>query len=162
MDFNKVNYDGDLEDRDQDDLIDLVEDFEKAQEANVAEFETAQEQLQDALDDDDASFEDVFGEVKDFASAKADLIGEVTEFDSFAESPLTEADLEDATFSKVREHYAYFADLDAEADARGGGGDEGGEDGEFSDMGQRAPTNDDVDDDEEFARRHLGGMPGFN
>ncbi|WP_372611633.1 hypothetical protein [Halomonas sp.] len=158
MDFNQVNYDGDLEGRDSDELVGLVEDFEKAQEANVAEFNDAKEQMQEMLGDD-ADFDALFGEVQDFASAKSEIISEITEFDSFDGSPVSEADLKDADFNKVREYHVYFANLDAEAEEADAKEEEKPE---FNDMGKRSPTHDDDKADEEFAKQHLSGMPGFN
>lgn len=158
MDFNQVNYDGDLEDREFDDLVGLVRNFEKAQDANVAEFEEMRETMQEMLGDD-ADFSAVFGEVQDFADAKSELVAEITEFDSFDESPVSEAYLQDASFNKVREYHVYFAEQDADAEAADAA-DEDGE-GEFSNMGRRSPTHTDEDNDEAFARKHLNGMPGF-
>ncbi|AGC34280.1 hypothetical protein M193_gp011 [Halorubrum tailed phage 7] len=155
MNFNKVNYDGDLGDADEEALRSLVSDFEKAQEANVAEFEAAKEQMSEVLGDE-ASFEDIFGEVQDFADAKDELIAEISEFESFEASPVSEDDLGDASFSRVREYHAYFAELDAADEA-----DEG-EEKEFEDMGRRGETHTDEDGDMAFARKHLAGMPGFN
>lgn len=157
MNFNQVNYDGDLEDADEEALRGLVSDFEKAQEANVAEFEAAKEQMSELLGDEDASFEDIFGEVKDFADAKDELIAEITEFESFEESPVSEDDLGDASFSRVREYHAYFADLDAAEEAV-----EEDEEQEFEDMGRRGETHTEEDDDAAFAEKYLAGMPGFN
>ena len=46
LDFQKVTYNGDLEDADRESLIELVEKFQDAQEANAAEFEAAKEQVE--------------------------------------------------------------------------------------------------------------------
>ena len=155
MDFNTINYDGDLDSADEDELRSLVGEFEKAQETNVAEFEAAKEQMQELVGDD-ADFEALFGEVTDFAEAKDELIAETVEFKSFEDSPMGEDDLRGASFSKVREWHAHFAALDAEPDE---GADE---EQEFEDMGTRGETHVEGDDDEDFARKYLGGMPGFN
>lgn len=155
MNFNQINYDGDLEEADEEQLRSLVGDFEKAQEANVAEFEAAKEQMQD-LFGDEADFEALFGEVRDFTDAKTELIEEIAEFESFEASPVSEDDLSDASFSRVREYHAYFADLDASDEA-----DEDGETQEFDNMGRRGETHTEEDDDAAFAAKYLGGMPGF-
>lgn len=160
MDFNQVNYEGDLEDAERDDLIALVRDFEKAQETNVAEFEAAKEQMQELVGDDNADFEDLFGEVKDFASAKDELVAETVEFESFEDSPMDEDDLREASFSKVREWHAHFAALDAEADEADA--DEGDEGPDFEDMGKRGETHSEEDEDAAFASKYLAGMPGFD
>jgi len=158
MQLKTVTFEGDLEDADEGQLRSAIEDFEKAQEANAAEFEAAKERLEDTLGDD-AEFDEVFGEVEDFAEAKESLIETITEFDSFEEAPMAERVLRDSDFSELRDYEAYFADLDADNTDEGGEGDG---DGEFNDMGQRGPTNpDDGDADAEFAQEHLSGMPGF-
>ena len=156
MDFNQVNYDGDLEDLEEEQLRSTIEEFEKAQEENVAEFEAAKERLNELTGDDDATFEDVLGEVQDFADAKDELVDEVIEYDSFEEFPITEDELRAAEFSKVRAWHARFAELEAADEA-----DE--DDSNVSDFGKRAPTEPEgnEDPDEQFAERHLGGMPGF-
>ena len=161
MDFSKVNYDGDLEDAERDDLMSLVSQFEAAQEQNVAEFESAQEQIQELTGDADSDFAALIGEVQDFADAKTAIVSEITEFESFDASPVSEDDLTGASFGRLREYHVYFAGLDAEADAAEQDGDEVDEEsGEFNDMGKRAETHVE-DDDEDFARTYLAGMPGF-
>lgn len=155
MKLKTVTFDGDLEDADREDLVDAVESFEKAQEENAAEFEAAQDKLKEALGED-TEFDELFGEVEEFATAKDSLIEEITEFESFEEAPLKESVLEASDFDELREYKAYFADLDADSDGDGG-------DGDFSDMGERQPTEtgEDVDADQEFAEEYLHGMAGF-
>ena len=154
MKFNKVNFDGDLSEMDDDELTELVDQYQKAQETNVAEFKQAKEAMAELVDaDENADFEDIFGEVQDFTDAKDELVDEVKEFDAFADSPVTESELEDAAFSKVREWHAYFAAAEAAPED---------DDGEFDDMGKRGETGGDEEEaDKAFANEHLSGMAGF-
>ena len=154
MKFNKVNFDGDLSEMDDDELTELVDQYQKAQETNVAEFKQAKEAMAELVDaDENADFEDIFGEVQDFTDAKDELVDEVKEFDAFADSPVTESELEDAAFSKVREWHAYFAAAEAAPED---------DDGEFDDMGKRGETGGDEEEaDKAFADKHLNGMAGF-
>ena len=154
MKFNKVNFDGDLSEMDDDELTELVDQYQKAQETNVAEFKQAKEAMAELVDaDENADFEDIFGEVQDFTDAKDELVDEVKEFDAFADSPVTESELEDAAFSKVREWHAYFAAAEAAPED---------DDGEFDDMGKRGETDGDEEEAErQFAEKHLSGMAGF-
>ena len=154
MKFNKVNFDGDLSEMDEDRLTELVQQYQKAQETNVAEFKQVKETVADLVDaDDSANFEDLFGEVRDFTDAKDELVEEVKDFDAFNESPVSESELEDAAFSKVREWHAYFAAAEAAPED---------DDGEFDDMGKRGETGGDEEEaDRQFAEKHLSGMAGF-
>ena len=154
MKFNKVNFDGDLSEMDDDELTELVDQYQKAQETNVAEFKQAKEAMAELVDaDENADFEDIFGEVQDFTDAKDELVDEVKEFDAFADSPVSESELEDAAFSKVREWHAYFAAAEAAPED---------DDGEFDDMGKRGETGGDEEEaDRQFAKKHLNGMAGF-
>ena len=154
MKFNKVNFDGDLSEMDDDELTELVDQYQKAQETNVAEFKQAKEAMAELVDaDENADFEDIFGEVQDFTDAKDELVDEVKEFDAFADSPVSESELEDAAFSKVREWHAYFAAAEAAPED---------DDGEFDDMGKRGETGGDEEEAErQFAEKHLSGMAGF-
>lgn len=153
MNFNTINYDGDLEDASEEELRSLAEDFESAQESNVAEFKAAKEQVTELLGDD-ADFEDIFGEVREFTDARDDLIGSITEYEAFDESPVSEAVLEDCSFAELREYDAYFAEQSEQAD-----GEES--EGDFNDFGTKSPTDDEEADKEAFAKKHLGDMPGF-
>jgi len=155
MKFNKVNFDDDLSEMDDDELTELVDQYQKAQETNVAEFKQVKETAADLVDaDDSASFEDLFGEVRDFTDAKDELVEEVKDFDAFNDSPVSESELEDAAFSKVREWHAYFAAAEAAP--------EDDDDGEFDDMGKRGETGGDEEEaDKTFANKHLSGMAGF-
>jgi len=154
MKFNKVNFDDDLSEMDDDELTELVDQYQKAQETNVAEFKQVKETVADLVDaDDSANFEDLFGEVRDFTDAKDELVEEVKDFDAFNESPVSESELEDAAFSKVREWHAYFAEAEAAPED---------DDGEFDDMGKRGETGGDEEEAErQFAEKHLNGMAGF-
>lgn len=148
LDFQRVTYDGDLEDADREALIDLVEQFEDAQDANAAEFNSAKEQL-----------EDLDGTVSEFKDAKADLEDEVIEADAFSEVPLTEDQLRDASFEQVREWREFVSETDPADDT-----DDDEEDAEFEDMGQQGPVNGDGDEDAdaEFARELVDGLSGVN
>lgn len=143
LDFNKVTTDGDLEDADEEQLRSTIEQFEAAQEENAAEFEAAKEKIDEVAD----------VEVADFQDAREDLIETITEFDEFEDSPLVdEDDLEAASFSKLREYEAYFAEQEREE----------GAEAEFEDMGTQAPEPDEEAEDAEFAEQVLGDIPGVN
>jgi len=142
LDFQKVTYNGDLEDADRESLIELVEKFQDAQEANAAEFEAAKEQVE--------SLEGAFSEYED---AKDDLIGEITEADRFEEVPLTEDELDAADFSKVREWHEFVHDESDTQEA----------DKDFEDMGNPGPTHEDNDDETpEFAKELVDGLSGVS
>lgn len=157
MDFQTINYDGDLEEADAEELRSIVSRFETAQDENVAEFKAAKEQTQDLLGED-ADFEALFGEVTDFTEAKDELVDEIGEMDAFAESPMDEEELRAASFSKVRSWHAHFSALDAEEAPEA----EEAEEQEFEDMGQRAETHNEEDEDIEFAEKYIGDLPGVN
>ena len=149
LDFQRVTYDGDLEEADREALIDLVEQFEDAQDANAAEFNSAKEQV-----------EELEGTVSEFEDAKDELITEVVSADAFSEVPLTEEQLEDADFEQVREWRAFVSETDASDEET----DDNEEDAEFEDMGQQGPVNEGGDEDEgaEFARELVDGLSGVN
>jgi hypothetical protein len=143
LNFNKVSYDGDLADFSEEELQELVEEFQTAQESNVAEFEKAAEAL-DEVDD---------STIEDFEKARERLIGDITEAEAFDEVPLTEAALEDADFSELQEWRDFVAEQDTESDED--------EDAEFDDMGKESPVVD-GDEDEDFVEEQLGDVPGLN
>lgn len=141
LDFNQVTFDGDLEDASEEDLRELIATYEDAQEDNAAEFEAAKETLDEV--------EDV--NVEEFHDARADLIETITEYESFEDAPLTEDDLEDSDFARLREYDDYFGAQDAASDE---------EDGEFSDMGTESPEDENETSDAEFFEDALGDVPG--
>lgn len=142
LSFNKVDYDGELSDFSKDELRDLVGEYEKAQDSNVAEFKRAAE----AADNVDESV------IEDFEDARATLIDDITEADAFEDVPLTEDQLESSDFSELQEWKDFVAGDDADS----------GEDDEqdFDDFGQRSETSGE-EDAEDFAEKTLGGMPGL-
>lgn len=145
LDFNRVNYDGDLSDFDAEELRELVSEFESAQESNLAEFETAAEELDEV--------EKAVPE--EYEAARADLIEDITEAETFDQVPLSEEDLEDEDFASLRDWLDFVQDAASEDEDET---DE--EDGEFDDMGKEAPVNDPEDGVPEFAKRKLGDMQG--
>lgn len=151
LNFNRVSYDGDLADFSEEQLRELVSEFETAQESNVAEFETATE----ALDEVDDSV------IEDFEDAREGIIEDITEAEAFDEVPVSEDILRDSEATS-------FADLQdwkefvAEAGAEDGDDSDEPEDGDnFDDFGQKSPTDPD-DETEDFIRRELGSMQGIN
>lgn len=148
LEFNEVTYDGDLDDADEEQLRSLVSDYEAAQDANAAEFEAAKDTLE--------GVEDV--NVDEFHDARSGLIDEITDYDAFEASPITEDDLEAASFGKLREYDAYFAD---ESVDDGDDADDEEDGSEFSDFGTQSPDDQDRDDTE-FAERYLGDLGGIN
>jgi hypothetical protein len=137
LSFNQVNYDGELSDFSEEELRELVGEFETAQESNVAEFRKAAEAA-DSVDDD---------VIEDFEEAREALIDDITEADTFEDVPLTEEQLEESDFSELQEWKDFVAD------------DGGEEDADFDDFGQRAETEGE-DDEGDFAEDVLGDMPG--
>lgn len=118
MDFTKVTYDGDLSEFSDEELRELIREFEDAQDSNVAEFEQAAEQLEEANFDE-------------YEEARSDLIGEITEAEQFDEVPLSEDELEDADFSELRDWNEFVSDQD--------------DDKQFDDIGEDADLKDDND-----------------
>lgn len=143
LNFNKVDYDGDLEDAERDDLESLVAQYEEAQEANAAEFEAAKDTLDDVDDVD----------IEEFHDARSNLVDEITDYDAFADSPIDEDDLADASFGKLREYDAYFADQEATDD-------DNGDDTDFDDMGNESPVDNEGGSDAEFLEGTVGSIPG--
>jgi hypothetical protein len=147
LNFNQVSYDGEIGDFSEDELRELISNFEDAQESNVAEFKQAVE----ALNDVDES------KIEDFEKAREDLIEDVTEAEAFEDVPLTEDALEDSDFSELQEWRDF---VEAQAEPEGEAGDEDDE-GDFNDFGQKAPV-DDGEDDEDFVEDVLNDVPGLN
>lgn len=139
LNFNKVTYDGDLADFSEDELRELVREFENAQESNVAEFETAAEAL-DGIEEAD---------IEEFADARERLIDSITEAEAFSEVPLSEDALAEQSFGELQEWDEFVSEFDSADES------EEGADGEFDDMGQEAPTREETDADAEFADKYL-------
>lgn len=144
LNFNKVSYDGDLVDLSEEEMQDVIREFEKAQESNVAEFEKAADTL-DGVDEAD---------IEDFAEARADLIEDITGADGFEEVPLTEEKLEDEDFGDLREWKEFVADT--------GESEESEQD--FEDMGQKGETHgdDEGDDSPDFIESEIANISGVN
>lgn len=136
LSFTKVTFDGDLAEFSEDELRGLISEFENAQESNVAEFNQAASKLDEVESLD----------LDEFQDAKDDLIGEITEADSFEAVPLTADELEAADFGKVRDWHDF---VQAQAD------DEAA-DADFEDMGEDPPVDD--GDDGEYADDDLVEM----
>lgn len=145
LNFNKVTYDGELADFSEEELQELVEKFQTAQESNVAEFEKAAEALDDVNESD----------IEDFEEARERLIGDITEAEAFDEVPLSEDALESCDFSELQEWRDFVAEQDTED-----GTDEADE-ADFDDMGKESPVND-GDETEDFVDEQLGDVPGLN
>jgi len=146
--FNKVTYDGELADFSEEELRELVREFESAQESNVAEFETAAEEMTDI---DDSTIED-------FEAAREEVIEEIVDADTFDEVPLSEAMLEEQDFSDLRDWQNFVQDQ-AESETDEDNESDGG--AEFDDMGKEAPTGG-SDDDEDFADEALDNISGLS
>jgi len=148
FDITKVTIDGSVSDLSEDQLRKLVDEFQEAQESNVAEFERLAEEYDD-IDDD---------VIQDFEDARTALIGEITEAETFDEVPLSEDALEDAEFSELQDWRDFVSEQeteDAEDDPEGEG------EGTFDDFGKRSPA-DDGDDTEAFVEDALGDVQGLN
>jgi len=151
LNFNRVSYDGDLADFSEEQLRELVSEFETAQESNVAEFETATE----ALDEVDESV------IEDFEDAREGLIGDITEAEAFDEVPVSEGilrDTETTSFTDLQNWKNFVAEA---GDENGSDPDEPEGGGSFDDFGQKSPTDPD-DETEDFVERELGSMRGVN
>jgi hypothetical protein len=147
LNFNKVDYDGDLSDFSEDELRELVGEFETAQDSNVAEFEKAVE----ATDEIDEST------IEDFEAAREALIEDITGAEDFDEVPLTEEKLEDEDFSDLQNWKEFVAGGEPGDEA-----DESSEgEGDFDDMGQKSPMETD-EETEDFVEAELGDVPGLN
>jgi hypothetical protein len=141
FDFTKVSFDADLaEIEDADELRGIVREFEKAQDANISEFQEAKDTLN--------NLEGRVGEAKEFKADLAEQLGEV--------SPLSEEEAMSYDMSRIRELITEFSDP-ATGDVVEG--DEGGE-GDFGDMGSRGNT--DGDEDSSFAADTIEGIDGLN
>ncbi len=145
LEFNKVTYDGELADFSEEELRELISEFETAQESNVAEFEQAAE----AIDDVDEST------IEEFEEAREALIDEIVEAETFDEVPLTEENLADEDFSDLRDWQDFVQDQ-SEADE-----EDGSNEADFDDMGKKSPVNPD-EDEADFAEEALSHVQGLN
>lgn len=146
FDITKVTIDGSVSDLSEDQLRKLVDEFQEAQESNVAEFERLAEEYDD-IDDD---------VIQDFEDARTALIGEITEAETFDEVPLSEDALEDAEFSELQEWRDFVSENSEEAED----GSEADEE-DFEDFGKRSPKNA-GDETEDFVEDALGDVQGLN
>lgn len=147
LNFTKVTYDGDLSEFSEDDLRQLISEFENAQESNVAEFNQAADKLDEVEEIDYEEYED----------ARSALIGEITEADAFEDVPITEDELDAADFGKVRDWHNFVASADTDTDDD--------TETDFDDVGKDAPLDDGGDDEPEFDDRAveiIDGMSGVN
>lgn len=144
LDFTKVGYDGELSDFSEEELRELVSEFETAQESNVAEFETAVEAT-DGLDENT---------INDFEDAREDLIEEIVEAEEFEQVPLSEAKLGEEDFADLQDWSDFVADLGEEVS-------ESEVDDDSSDFGKRAPTEGE-EGSADFAEDAIGNMQGVN
>jgi hypothetical protein len=149
LSFNKVDYDGELAEFSEDELRELISEFETAQDSNVAEFEKAVEAT-DEIDD---------STIEDFEQARASLIGEITGAEAFDEVPLTEEMLEDEDFSDLQEWREFVSGGESETEPEGDEADEGDE-GDFDDFGTKSPSES-GENTEDFVEDELGQMPGL-
>jgi hypothetical protein len=151
LNFNRVTYDGDLADFSEEQLRELVSEFETAQESNVADFEAATE----ALDEVDESV------IEDFEDAREALIEDITEAEAFDEVPVSEDVLRDSeatSFADLQDWKEFVAKAGTEgSDDSDGRESEGG----FDDFGRKSPTDPDGEA-EGFVERELGSMQGIN
>jgi hypothetical protein len=144
LNFSKVSYDGELADFSEDDLRELVGEYEDAQESNVAEFETAAEAIGDYDEET----------IEDFEKAREELVEDIVAADTFDEVPVGREALEDADFSELQEWRDFVAETPDETDDAEA--DEGG-DGDF---GTKGPVNE-TGDETDFADEALDSMPGL-
>jgi hypothetical protein len=143
LDFNKVGYDGELSDFSEDELRELVREFETAQDSNVAEFETAVEAT-DGLDE---------STISDFEQAREDLVEEIVDSEEFEQVPLSEDKLGEESFAELQDWSDFVADLAEEEDVE--------DDESSTDFGTRSPKPDEEDEGADFAEEALSEMNGL-
>jgi hypothetical protein len=144
LSFNKVTYDGELTDFSEDELRELVGEYEKAQDSNVAEFKQAAE----ATENIDEST------IDEFEDARSSILDEITESENFDEVPLTEDQLEDCDFGELQDwqDFVLGGDGDEETEESGSG---------FDDFGTRSPTGGSDDESPDFVEEQLGDIQGL-
>lgn len=148
LNFTKVTYDGELTDFSEDELRELVGEFESAQDSNAAEFETAAE----VIDEIDSST------MEDFEDARDTLIEEITGAEAFDEVPLSEDHLSDkevTSFSELREWRDFVAEETPKSEDETDSSDV-----EFDDFGTQSPT--DGEEASEFVDETVDSIPGVN
>jgi hypothetical protein len=144
LNFSEVTVEKDLSEFSEDELRELIAKFQKAQEANVEEFQRAVEAV-----------EDTDGGVEEFNKSVNELIEEITEHEQFDQVPLSEDELSDLGFLKLRDWREFVADLGESDEA-----DDETEPDDFDDFGTRSPSPDD-EPDKEFADEHLSEVQGI-
>jgi hypothetical protein len=149
LDFKKVSYEGDLSDFSEDELTQLISEFEAAQDSNVAEFEKAAEAATDIDESTIAEFED----------AREDLIGDIVEAEEFDSIPLTEEKLGEEDFAELQEWKEFVAEQGSDSEVEPDADADGGSD--FDDMGKESPTSG-GDETEDFADEALEDVQGLN
>lgn len=144
LNFNQVTFDGDVDDLSEDEMAEVIREYQNAQESNVAEFERAADTL-DEVDEAD---------IEEFKDAKAAKVEETVEADAFEDVPLTEDELAEASFAKVRQ-WNEFVEAQSTEDG------ESDEDKNFDEMGTQGPTNTDDEFDEDLVQ-HVDALSGVN
>lgn len=138
MNFQKVTYDGDLDDMEAEDLRAVVEEYEEAQDTNIEEFEDAKDTI-----------EGLEGEVAEKAEFKAQRVEKLVEV-----SPLGEDDVENFSLSRVDSLIEEFTE-----DSDDDGEDDEDEEPEFEDMGKRGETHGEDETPTKF-REQVESIPG--
>lgn len=138
MDFHKIEFEDDPTEMAEEDLRELVAKFQKAQEANVEQFEEVSERVDDFEEYDD------------------ELTEELVEA-----SPLSEAEVDNVSFTRKRDLLAEFT---SEEEVESEGGEEGGEGEGPEEFGQQGPTHDGEDESgtPEFIKEAYDGMAGVD
>jgi hypothetical protein len=137
--FTKVNYDGELSEFSEEELRELIGEFEDAQESNVAEFDEAVEQISDVDENT----------IEDFEKAREALIESISEAETFEQVPLSADALEDCDFSELQDWQEFVEEEQTTEDSES----------EFSDMGTKSPVEETEETD--FADEALDDVPGL-
>lgn len=141
MDFSKVNTDENIEQLGEDQLRDLVTEYQKAQDENLAEFKSAKERV-----------EELEGSVEDANEFHETLTEELVEV-----SPLTETDVTEYSLSRKYELIDKFTTGSTDADT-----DSGGTDDDVNDFGQRGETHEEGDGVPEFVKQSYENVDGIH
>lgn len=144
MDFQKVNFDDELEGMEAEQLRGLVQEFKDAQDDNIAEFKEASEEIDE--------LEGRVGEVADFESELTEELAEV--------SPLSEDDLAEFSIGRKRSLLADFSEEEEGEEEEDEDEDEDDEQN-FENFGQQGETHDDEAAEQKFAEEYLGDIPGL-
>jgi hypothetical protein len=145
LNFKQISYDGELADFSEEDLRELVGEYEEAQESNVAEFEQAAEALGEYDEET----------IEDFEEAREALIEDIVAADTFDEVPVGSDTLETADFSELQEWQDFVAETPDETDAVED--EDGSTVDDFGTKGAVKETGDETD----FADEALESMPGL-